>query len=105
MAFEYKGQLPAADLERWTSRSGSCRPPGRRRSILQSSRIIEKRLGGVERIRLDQHPIEIQAGQQLLESGTLTGFVGVVALLSLGYAKSPGVHGDLGDIDGVGRRP
>jgi hypothetical protein len=31
--------------------------------------------------------------------------VGVVALLSQGYAKSPGVHGAQGDIDEVGRRP
>ncbi len=97
--------LPASDLERWTSLSGSRRPPGRRRSLLRSSSTSKKNLGGVERIRLDQHPIVIQAGQQLLESGTLTGFVGVVGLLSQGYAKSPGVHGDLGDTDGVGRRP
>jgi hypothetical protein len=90
--------LPATQGQRWTSRSGSRRPPplGRRRSLLRSSSTIEKRLGGVERIRLDQHPIEIQAGQQRLESGPLTGFVGVVGPLSQCYAKSPGVHGDLG---------
>jgi hypothetical protein len=28
-------------------------------------------LGGVERIRLDQHPIEFQAGQKFLKSGPL----------------------------------
>jgi hypothetical protein len=62
-------------------------------------------LGGVERIRLDQHAIEIQAAQKFLKSSPLTGFVGVVSLLGQGHAKGPGVDGDLSDIDEVGRRP
>ena len=65
----------------------------------------KERGGGVERIRLEQHALQIQVGQQRLESGPLSGFVGVVGLLSQGSAKSPGVDGELGDIDAVGRRP
>jgi hypothetical protein len=51
----------------------------------------------VQGIRLDQHPLKIQHGQQLFESGALAGFAGVVGLLGQGHAKGSGVDGDLGD--------
>ena len=48
-------------------------------------------------IRLDQHAIEIQTAQQLLEGSPLAGFVGVIGLLGQGDAKGSGVDRDLGD--------
>jgi hypothetical protein len=59
----------------------------------------------VECIRLDQHTFQIQGAPELFQRRTLTGFVGVVGLLIQDYTKSPGLHGDLGGIDSVGRRP
>ncbi len=42
---------------------------------------------GVERFRLDQHAIEIQAAQKFLKRGPLGGCAGVVGLLSQGHTK------------------
>jgi hypothetical protein len=50
----------------------------------------------VQCIRLDQYAIEIQAAEQLFQRRTLTGFVGVLALLGQGDAKGPGIDRDLG---------
>jgi hypothetical protein len=51
----------------------------------------------VQRIRLDQNALEIQAGQQLLEGSPLARFTGFVGLLSQGDAECTGVDRDLGD--------
>ena len=73
----------------------------------------ENRLRGVQSnsfgegfaYRLNQHTIEIQAAQQLLEGCALAGFPSVVSLLGQGDAERTGLHRDLGDISAVGRRP
>ena len=65
----------------------------------------EKRLRDVQRFRLDQNTLVIQAGQQLLEGCPLARFTRVVGLLSQRDAECAGVDRDLGDIDAVGRRP
>jgi hypothetical protein len=50
----------------------------------------------VQGICLDQHAFQVQAAQQLFESGPLTGFMRVVGLLGKGDAKGSGLHRDLG---------
>ncbi len=56
----------------------------------------EKQLSGVERIRLDQNTVQIQAAQRHLERKPLTGIVSVTGLLGQGDAKGSGVICDLG---------
>jgi len=57
----------------------------------------EKRLRGVQSIRLDQGALQLQRAEQLLERGPLAGFVGVVGLLDQGDTEGPGIDRDLSD--------
>ena len=52
----------------------------------------------MERIRLDQHAVQIQAAEQLFQRRTLTGFVGVVGLLGEGDTKGSIEIGKFADL-------
>ena len=50
----------------------------------------------MQRIGLDQHTVQIQRAQQLLEGCAFAGFVGVIGLLGQSHTKGSGIDRDLG---------
>jgi hypothetical protein len=76
-------------LVRFDRQEGARRPP--------APGTTEKRSGGVQGIRLDQHAFQLQGAQQLFEGRTLTGFPGVRGRLGQGDAERPGIDRHLGD--------
>ena len=56
-------------------------------------------------IRLDQHTLEIQLTEQLLENCPLVVLARVIAGLADCHVQGGGVDRHLGNVDTVGRRP
>ena len=65
----------------------------------------EKRFLGVQGIRLDQHPFQIQLAEELPQHGPIMVFAGGVAGLTNRYAQGYRVQRHLGNVDAVCRRP
>ena len=52
---------------------------------------------GVEMASLNQHALQMHAGQEILQNGSLVGFAGVVRHLGHGDPKHTGLDRDLRD--------
>jgi hypothetical protein len=89
LSLELAADLAVQASSGWPSPSAGSRPP--------APGAAEKRLLGVQGIRLDQHALKIQLAEQLLEHGPLVVLAGGVAGLADRHAQGCRIQRHLGN--------